>query len=121
MIIAIVTGLILGILTGVLPGIGVTTLLLSMYTILEYFTILELFVFYAVLMTSLQYYGNVTSILYGVYGEITSGPAVKHGYALFKERTQYGIDALIYTANGSFVAALLATVLLVIHSYISDL
>jgi putative tricarboxylic transport membrane protein len=114
MITAILLGVVLGVITGVLPGIGVTTLLLSMYTLLGQFSLLELFVFYAVLMSSLQYYGNVSSILYGVYGELTSGPAVKHGHALFKANTAHGIDALIYTATGSFISSLLALGLLAI-------
>jgi TctA family transporter len=107
-ILAILLGIGLGIITGVLPGIGVGSLLLAMYMLLGHFSILELFIFYSVLMTTLQYYGNVPSIIYGIYGEMTSGPAVKHGHALFRANTKLGIDALIYSATGSLIASMLA-------------
>lgn len=121
MLTAIIAGLALGLITGLLPGISVTTLLLSSYFVLTQFSILELFIFYAVLMTSLQYYGNVSSILYGVYGEITSGPAVKHGHALFQKNTQLGIDALIYSATGSFFASCIALALIAVSFQYADL
>ena len=66
----------LGMLTGLMPGLGVTALVLSMYHVISNFSIVEMFVFYSVLVSTTQYYGNISSIIYGTYGELTSAPAV---------------------------------------------
>lgn len=116
---SVLLGIVLGILTGLLPGLGTASLILSMYVWLYNFSMLEIFVFYCALMSTIAYYGNVSSIIFGVHGEITSGPAVDHGYTLYKDNTQDGYRALVYTATGSFIAAMIAlAIMLVVFSYV---
>lgn len=108
MIVAISMGMILGVLTGLFPGIGTASLILSVYMILLQFDLVNVLLFYIALMSTLSYYGNISAIIFGVHGEITSGPAVEYGHELFKKNQQDGTKALIYTATSSFIGSIFA-------------
>jgi len=103
-----ILGIISGIAIGLLPGIGTATTLLLLYPVLSQFELLQVFVFYLSLMSSTQYYGSVSAIVFGVAGEVTSLPAVKHGHKLFLQGQ--GAQALCYTSSGSFFAAMMSLV-----------
>lgn len=94
-----------GMLTGLLPGIGPSSMLLILYSWLMGLGVVELFVFYSVLMASAQYYGSITAIIYGVSGEITSTPAVQYGHPEF--RAGRGAELLASTATASLIASLM--------------
>lgn len=111
-LISVVLGSFIGIIVGVLPGLGATALLLMVYPLLQYFDLLSLFVFYFALINSSQYYGSVSATVYGVAGELSSIPAVKHGHALFLDG--HGSEALVRAATASFIAALFAITLFVL-------
>jgi putative tricarboxylic transport membrane protein len=101
-------GIISGIAIGLLPGIGTATTLLLLYPVLFQFDLMHVFVFYLSLMSSTQYYGSVSAIVFGVAGEVSSLPAVKHGHKLFLQGQ--GAQALCYTSSGSFFAAMMSLV-----------
>lgn len=104
LLIIISAGVIAGMFTGLLPGLGPSSLLLILYPWLTGIGILELFVFYSVLMASAQYYGSISAIIYAVPGEITSTPAVQYGHPEF--RKGQGAELLASTATASLVASL---------------
>ena len=52
----------------------------------------------------MQYYGSISSIIFGVMGEPTSQPAVDNGHELF--RRGLGDKTLATTATSSFIASL---------------
>jgi len=99
-----VVAIFLGIVAGLMPGLGTTMVLIIVYPILKELTVIEVFFFYLVLDSTMQYYGSVSSIVFGVMGESTSAPAVMNGHALF--RRGEGDMALTATATSSFVASL---------------
>lgn len=102
-------GIVTGILIGLLPGLGASATMLMLYPVLFQFDIISLFVFYIALINSTQYYGSVSAIVFGVTGEVSSLPAVKHGHSLF--RSGLGKESLIYTSTGSFFASIIALVM----------
>jgi putative tricarboxylic transport membrane protein len=110
LIVALLLGWAAGLFTGLLPGIGATVLLISIYPFLLNFDLLYLFIFYATLLTTSQYFGSVAGIVYGIAGEITSVPSVKHGHKLFLEGQ--GAELLASTATGSFFASIIGLVIL---------
>lgn len=101
---ALVLAIFLGILAGLLPGIGAGMVIISAYPILQKCDINTVFFFYIVLITTMQYYGSISSIIFGVMGEPTSQPAVENGHELF--RRGQGDKILAATATSSFVASL---------------
>jgi putative tricarboxylic transport membrane protein len=102
----VVSGIVLGALTGILPGVGISIILLGAWPFLINSGLILLFVFYISLLTTSQYFGSVSAILYGVMGETTSAPAVKYGNPMFKKGL--GIYCLKYTAYASLIASVLA-------------
>lgn len=109
-------GIITGILIGLLPGLGASATMLMLYPVLFQFDIISLFVFYIALVNSTQYYGSVSAIVFGLTGEVSSLPAVKHGHYLFRQGL--GKEALIYTSSGSFIASMIALLMFAIISFV---
>lgn len=100
----VVCALMVGIAAGLLPGIGLSLVIISAYPLMSYFSIPQIFLFYVVVDSTMQYYGSISSIIFGVLGETTSAPAVENGHALF--RAGHGNYALGATATSSFIASL---------------
>jgi putative tricarboxylic transport membrane protein len=73
---------------------------------------LPLFLFYFAVITTSQYYGSVSAIVFGVTGELSSLPAVDNGHKLF--RNGLGARALIYSSTGSFIAAVFGILIFVV-------
>lgn len=97
-------GVCLGSIVGLLPGIGPALILLSILPLLDHFDLISLFVFYSALLSSSQYFGSVSAVVYGVAGEISSMPAVHHGHAMFLQGK--GAEILAATSSASLLAAL---------------
>lgn len=102
----ILFGWLAGLLVGIVPGIGIATLLLILYPFLFNLDILQLFVFYIVCITSCQYYGQISGIIYGVPGDITALPAVKYGHPLHLQGK--GAELLSATATASLLGSVIA-------------
>lgn len=103
-LIAASLGSILGIIAGLMPGIGVSTIVISLYLVLLSFDPGQILVFYFCLLASAQYFGSIPAIFLGVAGEASSYPAVIEGHAL--ARRGVGSDAIWFTGIGSFVGSL---------------
>ena len=111
-LVAAILGNLLGIAAGLLPGVGVSTIVLSMYIVLLSFDITQVLVFYFCLLSSAQYFGSIPAIFLGLAGEASSYPAVIEGHTLAK-RGQ-GITAIFQTGVGSFVGSLVGLAILLI-------
>ena len=96
LILIMFAGIITGSIVGMLPGIGPAMILLVIAPLLVKFDLVTLFVFYSCLISSSQYFGSISAIVYGVPGEISSVPAVDNGHALFKKGQ--GVHALSSTS-----------------------
>jgi putative tricarboxylic transport membrane protein len=95
-------GLIMGTLLGCIPGLGVLSgVLLSMPFLLDY-SALAVFIFYLAMIIASQYTGSIVATYFGIMGELTSAPAAKVGYALY--RRGHGSHAIILGALGSVCA-----------------
>jgi len=102
-------GIASGIIIGVFPGLGPASGILVLYPILVGLPVVELFVFYSVMMSSVQYYGSIPSIVYGIAGEITSTPAVRYGHNEFREGR--GAELLSGTATSSLIASVVGVLI----------
>ena len=116
LIVAAGLGIFTGMLVGLLPGLGASVVVLILYPVLFHFSLSEIFVFYIALMNSTQYYGSISATVFGVAGEVSSLPAVRHGHALF--RNGQGAQALCYASTGSFFASLIGIVFFIIISLV---
>lgn len=105
----ILLGIVSGIVIGIFPGVGPSSGILILYPILTGWSVADLFVFYAVMMSSVQYYSSIPSIVYGMAGEITSVPAVQYGHAEFKQGR--GAELLSNTATSSLIASVVGVVI----------
>ena len=111
-LVAAILGNLLGIVAGLLPGVGVSTIVLSMYIVLLSFDITQILVFYFCLLSSAQYFGSIPAIFLGLAGEASSYPAVIEGHTLAK-RGQ-GLTAIFQTGVGSLVGSLVGLSVLLI-------
>lgn len=109
-ILAILTGIMAGSVVGILPGIGPAMILLAITPVLGKFDLINLFAFYSCLISSSQYFGSMSAIVYGVPGEISSVPAVHNGHALFRKGN--GADALSATSTASLLASILGIMIM---------
>jgi putative tricarboxylic transport membrane protein len=98
-----------GIVIGVFPGVGPASGILILYPVLIGLPVADLFVFYAVMMSSVQYYSSIPSIVYGMAGEITSVPAVQYGHAEFRQGR--GAELLSSTATSSLIASVVGVLI----------
>lgn len=102
-------GMFAGMLIGLLPGLSVsTTFLLSAPLLVAFHPVYGLFAFVAVLVTS-QYFGSITSLIYGVPGELSSYPVIAERHHLLSK-----VDVVLkQTALGSLVASIAALIVFV--------
>lgn len=103
-----------GLIVGLAPGIGASTLILSLYPLLQNFDITEIFIFYIILITSCQYYGQISAILYGVPGEVTALPAVQYGHPVHLKGR--GAELLSATASASLLGSIVGMIFFYIIS-----
>lgn len=113
-LIAAVMGTLLGIVAGLVPGIGMTTMVMSMYLVLLSFDAGQILIFYFCLLASSQYFGSIPAIFLGVAGETSSNPAVIEGHAL--ARSGQGAEAIWFTGISSFVGSIMGLGFLLIAS-----
>jgi TctA family transporter len=111
-------GTFFGLLTGLLPGISAATLLLALSPGLHLLDLNHLLIFYITMISATQYYGSISAIIFSVVGEVTAGPAVRHGHPLYQKGM--GPELLASTATGSFIASLIAIVLLSISANFAE-
>lgn len=76
---------ILGIITGLLPGITLSTVLILLYPFLIKSDAATVLYIYLILLVTIQYYGGISAVVFGVIGEITEQATVANGHALFKQ------------------------------------
>lgn len=103
----IVFGLTYGIIVGSAPGLGVLGAILLVLPLMQYFDSLQVLLFYAALMSTVQYIGSVVAIYFGVPGENTSLIASKLGHSMATRHMTLLSDLIVGTAIGSFIAALM--------------
>ena len=97
-------GILLGMVAGLVPGIGMTTIVMSMYLVLLSFDPGQILIFYFCLLAASQYFGSIPAIFLGVAGESSSNPAVTEGHAL--ARSGQGAEAIWFTGISSFVGSI---------------
>jgi putative tricarboxylic transport membrane protein len=112
LILIMFAGIITGSIVGILPGIGPAMILLVIAPLLVKFDLVTLFVFYSCLISSSQYFGSISAIVYGVPGEISSVPAVDNGHALF--RKGQGAHALSCTSTASLLASIFGVLIMLV-------
>jgi TctA family transporter len=71
-----------------------------------------------VLVSTSQYYGSVSAIIYGVTGELSSLPAAVHGHPLYLAGK--GPELLALTATASFIASLFGLMLMLVTQFFSE-
>jgi putative tricarboxylic transport membrane protein len=99
----ILLGIASGVAIGIFPGVGPASGIMILYPVLTGLPVADLFIFYAVMMSSVQYYSSIPSIVYGIAGEITSVPAVQYGHDEFRQGR--GAELLSSTATSSLIAS----------------
>ena len=80
-----VSGILVGSMVGMLPGISPALVLIAITPLISHFDLVTLFIFYSCLISSSQYFGSVSAVVYGVAGEISSAPAAENGHILFRQ------------------------------------
>ena len=98
-----IAAMLLGIAAGLMPGVGMSMVVISAFPILKHLNIYQVFFFYIVLDSTMQYYGSISAIVFGIMGETTSAPAVYNGHELFRQG--HGDSILTATATSSFIAS----------------
>ena len=101
---SMLAGILVGSIVGMLPGIGPAMILLATTPLISHFDLVNLFIFYSCLISSSQYFGSVSAVVYGVAGEISSVPAAENGHALFRQGK--GAYALSTTSTASLCAGI---------------
>jgi putative tricarboxylic transport membrane protein len=98
-------GILLGMVAGLVPGVGMTTIVMSMYLVLLSFDVGQILIFYFCLLAASQYFGSIPAIFLGVAGESSSNPAVTEGHVL--ARLGLGAEAIWFTGISSFVGSMI--------------
>jgi len=114
----VLLGITSGIIIGVFPGLGPSSGIMVLYPVLIGLPVVDLFVFYAVMMSSVQYYSSIPSIVYGIAGEITSTPAVRYGHAEFRQGR--GAELLSGTATSSLIASFVGVLIFYVSTQYND-
>jgi len=111
---AAASGILLGMVAGLVPGVGMTTIVMSMYLVLLSFDTGQILIFYFCLLAASQYFGSIPAIFLGVAGESSSNPAVTEGHAL--ARSGQGAQAIWFTGISSFVGSIVGLGFLLVAS-----
>lgn len=101
-IVIILIGIIIGLIVGILPGLGTSFILLVFYPIIAKLTADHLLIFYASLTMASQFSGSVSALAYGVFGEVTSMPALRERSTL--QKNGLILRAIKNTAHASLFA-----------------
>lgn len=109
---SMLAGILVGSIVGMLPGIGPAMILLATTPLISNFDLINLFIFYSCLISSSQYFGSVSAVVYGVAGEISSVPAAHNGHTLFREGK--GAYALSTTSTASLCAGVWGILLMML-------
>jgi len=112
--VAAALGILSGMVAGLVPGIGMTTIVMSMYLMLLSFDTGQILIFYFCLLASSQYFGSIPAIFLGVAGESSSNPAVTEGHVL--ARSGQGAQAIWFTGISSFVGSIVGLGFLLVAS-----
>lgn len=110
LLLATFLGLISGILIGLLPGLGTTTFILICSPFLLNQSFLFCILFYCVMSSTSQYFGNVTTLSFGVPGENTSIPLFSIRDKILKNNKVNEVYFLC--ASGSFIASILTGIII---------
>lgn len=106
---------ILGIITGLLPGISLTTVLILLYPFLIKSDAATVLYIYLILLVTIQYYGGISAVVFGVMGEMTEQATVVNGHALFKQGKENSL--LPAMATHSLLSGIFSIILLSIISF----
>lgn len=112
-----ILGTISGIVIGLLPGMGVSTATLLLAPLLVQFNPMYGLIFFVALLVTSQYTGTITSLIYGVPGELSSYPVINERKHLLDKTT----DVLQQSALGSLIGATVAMIAFVALMYLADL
>jgi len=110
--------LILGIITGLLPGISLTTVLILLYPFLIKCDVATVLYIYLILLVTIQYYGGISAVVFGVMGEMSEQATVTNGHALFKQGKENSL--LPAMATHSLLSGILSVILLSIIAFYTD-
>jgi len=102
--------LLLGVLSGLLPGIGGFAIMVAAYPFLIHLDPVNIILFYITLVSIDQFFGGITSIVFGIPGFAASAPTIYEGHELFLKGR--GSDAIIYSAFASYFASIFSVILI---------
>lgn len=111
---ATILGMGVGFLIGVLPGLGTTTMLILMFPFLMQQELLFCVIFYCVVSSTSQYFGNITALSFGIPGETTSFPLLEIREQVIKQNKISETQFLC--AYGSLVSSIIAGILLLLSA-----
>jgi putative tricarboxylic transport membrane protein len=117
---SLLLGMCFGIFTGLIPGFGVLAALLVSLPLLKIFNPLELILFYAAMMCTVQYIGSVVAIYLGIPGENTSLIASKFGHRVYKKNPKFGQALVTATAFSSLFASVIGLLLIFLFLLLSS-
>jgi len=117
---SLLLGMCFGIFTGLIPGFGVLAALLVSFPLLKIFNPLELILFYASMMCTVQYIGSIVAIYLGIPGENTSLIASKFGHRVYKRNPKFGQALVTATAFSSLFASVVGLLLIFLFLLLSS-
>lgn len=113
---AALAGIVVGFLAGILPGINISFVMIVSMPFLIGMDTTSILIYYLAVMSSSQYSGSISALLYGIPGESTSLPAIKVRQSL--DVSQYK-QALYNCATGSIIGSLVALIISLPIFYLS--
>jgi len=111
LITAVLLGILLGFLGGILPGLGNTVIILVMAPVLFGWPPEITLLFYAVCIQSANFSSTVSSINFGLLGDITGAPALRERHHLLLHNKT--LTALKFSAVSSLIAGIVGVTILV--------
>ena len=104
-----IAGILSGVVAGLIPGIGITSLMISVGLFFVADSPLVVLAYYIGLLCASQYVGSMLAISLGLPGESSSLPAVKEGYPMYQQGK--GNLAIGTTAISSFFGSFISMAL----------
>jgi putative tricarboxylic transport membrane protein len=108
-------GTVIGLYVGLLPGAGAILAVTLMYGYLIGVDWLAAVIFYATMLSSSQFTGSVSALILGLLGETTSQPVLSERNSIIQFNQLK--TALIHTALGSVLAAIIGIIILMPSSW----
>lgn len=109
-------GTFIGLYVGLLPGAGAILAVTVMYGYLIGVDWLSAVIFYATMLSSSQFTGSVSALTLGLLGETTSQPVLSERNSVIQFNQLK--TALIHTALGSVLAAIIGIIILMSSSWV---